>query len=136
MMNKNTDIEALLRQLPVEKTGDDFTDNVLTRIAALPASSRRLNGWGIAGICIVSVAVIALVWWIGDAFSFWQSIDIPFKKSVLYSSFSQIATTFTSLFESATFSPAIWNGFIGGVLLLLLDAAIQKYKWVKKRELE
>ncbi|MDR1680694.1 MAG: hypothetical protein LBS12_02785 [Prevotellaceae bacterium] len=132
--NKNIDIDALLRRLPAEKAGDDFTGNVLTRLAALPASRRRLNGWGIAGICAGGVALAVLVWWAGDAFSLWPSIDGLFEKSALYTSFSQIAAAFAVLFDRTVVSPAVWNGFIAGILLLLLDAAIQKHRATRKRE--
>jgi hypothetical protein len=132
-MNKNTDIDALLRRLPVEQTGADFTANVVSRIAVSPAVPHRLNGWSIAGICVGSIAVATLIWWTGDYFSLWSSIGVQFGQWGIYRSFSQIATMFASLFDGTAFSPVIWSGFIAGILLLLLDAVIQKYKPMKSR---
>ncbi|MDR2362068.1 MAG: hypothetical protein LBD91_04995 [Prevotellaceae bacterium] len=132
MMNNNTDIDALLRRLPAAQTGADFTVNIVTRIATLPATPRRFNGWGIAGICIGGIVAVFLIGWVGDYFSLWSSIHLSFEQSNIYGSFSRIVKAFTSLFDGTTFSPAIWNSFIAGILLLLLDAAIQKHKWIKK----
>ena len=133
-MNKNTTIDALLRQLPAAKTGDDFTDRVVSRIAALPSPSRRLHGWGIAAMSAGSVLAIALLWWMGDSFAWWKSIAILLEESVIYRSFAQMGTALTSLFDRTTLSPPVWNGFMAGLFLLLLDAAIYKWKSAKNSD--
>lgn len=121
-MDSMTTIEELLKQLPVEKTGVDFTAKVMAQIAALPAQ-RRPGVWAIVGICLGGLAVLGSGWWAADYFFEWNTLYVqPF----LQHAGRAFSSTFNPLFR-ANYSPTVISGMMMGVVLLLADAAVRKH---------
>ena len=123
MMNTSIDIEDLLKNLPTEKTGEDFTAQLMTKISNLPATlPKRLSKPVIIGICSGGLGLIVGAWWITDYFFGWTQVYVePVLKN--------IAETFNSTFSTILqikFSPVVIEGLLAGAILLLIDAVVRR----------
>ncbi len=116
-------IDELLKQLPTEKTGVDFTAKVMMKVEALPARQHHIGAWSIIGICLGSLAVLGGSWWAANYFFEWNTLYIqPF----LHNTARLFASTFDPIFR-IKYSPMVVSGMLIGVLLLLVDAGVRRY---------
>ncbi len=133
-----TNIDELLQQLPVEKTGVDFTAKLMDRIAELPAVERKaasrfassidiahvrhLSVRAIIAICAGSLAVLAGGWWAADYFFDWNTLYVqPF----FHNAGQALSSIFNPIFH-ADYSPTVISGMLAGAALLLADAAVRR----------
>jgi hypothetical protein len=123
MMNSTMDIEDLLKRLPTEKTGDDFTAQLMSTITALPIPcSKQLGKFAIICICIGALGLTGAAWWVTDYFFDWTQV---FVQPLL----SSIAETFGAVFSKVPhieYSPIVIEGLLAGAVLLLIDAAVRR----------
>jgi len=123
MMNTKIDMEDILKHLPAEKIGEDFTTRLMSKIAVLPIPQRRRLS--IAAIVYISIGALGLMgsaWWITDYFFEWTQMYV---QPIL----QNITETFNGMLPKISpieYSPIVIGGFSAGAILLLIDAIIRR----------
>jgi len=122
-MNSTMDIEDLLKRLPAEKPGKDFTAQVMSTIAALPIpQSKPLGKLAIICICAGILGLTGAAWWITDYFFGWTQVLVQ----PLLSSVGETFSTVFSKMLHVEYSPIVIEGLLAGAVLLLIDAAVRR----------
>jgi len=117
-----TEMENLLKKLPVEKLPDDFTTKVMSRIAGLsPKAASTFNRTAIILIIAGSCLLLGLAGWLtffvfGVEINFLETVGAYFTTSI---------ASFIALFEGIRVPPNVLGGFIAGVFLLLIDGLLR-----------
>ncbi|MCL2097501.1 MAG: hypothetical protein FWH23_01910 [Bacteroidales bacterium] len=122
MMNTKIDIEGLLKQLPIEKTDSNFTAQLISSIASLPAPQpKQLSKPIIICACIGLIGLMVGAWLISDYFFGWTELYVQPLLSNIVASFKGILPRISQI----ECPPIIIEGLLVGAVLLVIDAVVR-----------